>query len=63
LKENASEKDFHYFRLKNPDVNQAFSITAINPFNNERELIGYRYSEYTGWTTVVAISESPSLAF
>jgi two-component system sensor histidine kinase YesM len=62
LKENASDKDSHYFHLKDIFADQTFSITANNPFNNERELIDYKYSDYTGWTTVVVISESKLLS-
>lgn len=67
LEENTSEKDYYYFKLRNSMSHQSFRKTSKNPFTNERELLYYKYSDYTGWTTVVVVSEnkllSPILAF
>ncbi|MGE5613821.1 MAG: sensor histidine kinase [Bacillota bacterium] len=62
LIENNSEKDSYYFNLVNSIPDRTSSITANNPFSNERELLNYKYSDYTGWTTVVVISESKLLS-
>ena len=62
LKETSSAEDSYYFKLKNSMPDKAFPITANNPYNNERELLDYKYSDYTGWTTVVVVSENTLLA-
>ncbi len=56
--ENISQKDSYYFNLRNSNADRTFSKTAYNPYSNEKELLNFKYSGYTGWTTVVAISES-----
>lgn len=67
LKETPAEEDSYYFSLRSSIPGRIFSITAHNPFSNEKELLYYNYSEYTGWMTVAVISEnkllSPVLAF
>ena len=62
LKENTTEKDSYYFKLRNSMPYRTFSITANNPFSKERELLDYNYSDYTGWTTVVVVSENKLLS-
>lgn len=62
-----SDADFHYFKLRNSTASENFTISAENPSSKERELLAYKYSDYTNWTTVVVISEdtllSPVFAF
>ncbi|HEX3027968.1 MAG TPA: sensor histidine kinase [Clostridia bacterium] len=56
-KETISKKDSYYFKLRNSKASRTFSKTAYNPYSNEKELLCFKYSGYTGWTTVVAIPE------
>ncbi|MDP4180834.1 MAG: histidine kinase [Bacillota bacterium] len=62
LRQKMTKMDTYYFNLKNSTTNKVNSITANNPFSNKRELINYKYSNYTGWTTVVVVSENKLLA-
>lgn len=62
LKENTTDSDNYYFKLRNSKSDQAFSITANNPYSREKELLDYNYSDYTGWTTVVAVSNNKLLS-
>ena len=67
MKENTSGKDTYYFKLSKTMPVQASPLTANNPFTNERELLSFKHSDFTGWTTVAVVSEnkllSPVIAF
>lgn len=67
LEDKASAENSYYFKLRNSVASGKSSITANNPLSKERELLDYNFSKYTGWTTVVVVSEnkllSPVFAF
>lgn len=62
LKENASEKDAYYFKLGKTTQDHTSPLSASNPFTGEKELLGIRHSDFSGWTTVAVVSENKLLA-
>jgi two-component system sensor histidine kinase YesM len=54
--------DCYYYKLKKSVSTLKSSISAVNPYTHEKELLDIRSSEYTGWTTIVAVSENKLLS-
>lgn len=54
--------DSYYYKLLKSVPADKSSISAVNPYTREKELLDFKYSEYTGWTTIVAVSENSLLA-
>lgn len=60
--ESPAAKNSYYYKLKNSVSAAKSSISAVNPYTNERELLNFKYSDYTGWTTIFAVSENKLLS-
>ena len=61
LKDNLNKNDGYYFKYCNIKTVEGSSLLVSNPITNERELLEYKYSDYTGWIIAVAVSEKKLL--
>ena len=61
LKDNLNNNDGYYFKYCNIKTVEGSSLLVSNPITNERELLEYKYSDYTGWIIAVAVSEKKLL--
>ncbi len=60
--DSRAARDAYYFKLKQSLPSRKTSLSAVNPYSGEKELLDFRYSDYTGWTTIVAVSENKLLS-
>lgn len=56
-----SQKVYDYYQVIEQNTPEENSLTIRNPLTKENELINYKYSDYTGWTVIVAVSEAELL--
>jgi two-component system sensor histidine kinase YesM len=61
LSEISKKDSTNYFRYSNLSHLQSDHITVKNSTTKETELLSYVHSSYTGWTTVVVVSEKTLL--
>lgn len=57
ISEKAEPKDLFYFKYCKNLTSTSSSLTIRNPITNSRELLEYRYSDFTNWIIAVTIPE------
>lgn len=57
LKDNLNKNDGYYFQYCKIKTEDGSSRVVSNPITNDRELLEYKYSDYTGWIIAVTVSE------
>lgn len=61
IKGSTSNNDNYYFKYCNIKTENSASLIVPNPKTKEKELLEYKYSDYTGWIIAIAVSEKKLL--
>ena len=62
LRDSPSKNDNYYYKYCDIRSLNNSSLTVSNPVTHDKELLEYRYSDYTGWITAITIPEKSLLS-